>query len=79
MYANDDFNDVIFSDEVIFYLRGKVVKMWCKKEDDDFYQEETFNPYNKEKLHIWGAICKKGAFPLYFHDSKKGVNSESYI
>lgn len=43
--------------------------MWVK-DHEEFYCEEKFDPYHKEKLMIWGAICKKGRFPLFVHKGK---------
>lgn len=66
----------MFSDEVIFTLHGKKPKMWFKDEEDIIVYEK-FNPYNKAKLHFWGAISKNGKTPLYLFENT--VDSEEYI
>ena len=33
LYKNEDFSNVIFSDEVIFKLEGKSAKVWHKDEE----------------------------------------------
>lgn len=68
-HSNDQFENVVFSDEVIFYLVGEKPKMWYK--DDEDYRIEDENKVNyRKKFHIWGAISRKGKSELYFHDGK---------
>jgi len=72
----NNFNRVIFSDEVIFKLDGKSVRVW-HKDDEAFMLEEKFDPYNKEKIHMWGAISNFASFEPYFFEGH--VSSETYI
>ena len=69
----DKFTNVIFSDECVFALNKDGSMVWYKP-GQERPTKECINP--DIKIMIWGAICRKGKFSLYWHGSS--VTAEVY-
>ena len=63
--ANDTFEDVIFSDECSIQLHDNKTVAYRKK---DRCAPMKCKPKHPLKIHLWGAITKKGPSPLVTFD-----------
>jgi hypothetical protein len=53
--------------------------MWFGQDEEELALEWKFYTYNKEKLHFWGGISKKGILPLYEFKKSLNIVVEEYI
>ena len=73
-HKNDEFTNVIFSDECYFELNRNSKKIFVLK-DHEAPNKLWFNP--NIKVGVWGAISKKGKIALVF--CEKTITKEYYI
>lgn len=71
-HLHDNWDKTLFTDESSFWLDSNHVKRWMPA-DEVYYNEHRKYP---PKIHVWGAISKKGVFgPITF---RQNMDAELY-
>lgn len=77
-------DEIIFSDEKLFLLQeshnAQNDRVWCasiEKIPDNKRQVQRFQ--NVSSVMVWGAISKRGKFPLVFIDKGVKINQQYYL
>lgn len=60
-YKNDDFTNIIFTDESSFQLFRNTVRRWTNIPHKEFKS----SPRNLQKVHVWGAISVRGVLSCH--------------
>jgi hypothetical protein len=64
-YEHQDWQQVIFTDEVAFQIRHDLILEWCWRERNTENEENHLGIRKKGKtLHVWGAVISGTKFPL---------------
>ncbi|AYV86737.1 MAG: transposable element Tc1 transposase [Sylvanvirus sp.] len=75
VHLNDDFDNVVFSDEKIFIFSTEGFKVWKKSDEPPICSYTLQNPF---KFMVWGGIWLGGRSELCFVDEKTNVDSLEY-